>query len=59
MLGYLAAYYGLWAAADVLILSGVDAGWPVRLVPNQLYYGFFVPFVWWRFFGASAVTERA
>lgn len=59
VLGYLAAYYGLWAAADVLILSGVDAGWPVRLVPNQLYYGFFVPFVWWRFFGASASHERA
>ena len=53
-LGYMAAYYGLWAAADVLILSGVDAGWPVRLVPNQLYYGFFVPFVWWRFFSTPA-----
>jgi hypothetical protein len=52
-LGFVAAYYGLWAAADALILAGVDAGWPVRLVPNQLYYGFFVPFVWWRFFGAS------
>ena len=59
VLGGMAAYYGLWAAADVLILCGVDAGWPVRLVPNQLYYGFFVPFVWWRFFGASAVAERA
>ena len=50
VLGYMAAYYGLWAAADVIILSGYDAGWPVRLVPNQLYYGLFVPFVWWRFF---------
>jgi hypothetical protein len=55
VLGYMAAYYGLWAMADVLILSGVDAGWPVRLVPNQLYYGFFVPFVWRAFFGGSAV----
>jgi hypothetical protein len=59
VLGAMAAYYGLWAAADVLILSGVDAGWPVRLVPNQLYYGFFVPFVWWKFFGSSAARESA
>jgi hypothetical protein len=53
VLGFVAAYYGLWAAADVLILWGLDTGWQVRLVPNQLYYGFFVPFVWWRFFGRS------
>jgi len=59
VLGLMAAYYGLWAAADALILSGVDAGWPVRLVPNQLYYGFFVPFVWWKFFGSPAGRERA
>lgn len=58
VLGFMAAYYGLWAAADALILAGIDAGWPVRLVPNQLYYGFFVPFVWWKFFGASAARER-
>ena len=58
VLGCMAAYYGLWAAADLLILSGVDAGWPVRLVPNQLYYGFFVPFVWWCFFGRRAAPAR-
>jgi hypothetical protein len=58
VLGFMAAYYGLWAAADVLILSGVDAGWPVRLVPNQLYYGFFVPFVWWKFFGSRLERGR-
>ena len=45
VLGYVAAYYALWAAADVLILCGVDAGWLVRCVPNQLYYAFTVPFV--------------
>ena len=50
VLGYVAAYYGLWAAADLLILAGIDAGWLVRLVPNQLYYGLFVPFVWRTFF---------
>jgi len=58
-LGAMAAYYGLWAAADVLILCGVDAGWLVRFVPNQLYYGLFVPFVWARFFGARAEAARA
>lgn len=45
VLGYVAGYYALWAAADVLILSGVDAGWLVRCVPNQLYYAFTVPVV--------------
>jgi hypothetical protein len=58
VLGFVAAYYGLWAAADVLILAGIDAGWLVRLAPNQLYYGFFAPFVWWRFFGASSAQAR-
>ena len=57
VLGYVAAYYGLWAAADVLILAGVDAGWPVRLIPNQLYYGLFVPFVWRAFFARNAAAE--
>ena len=51
-LGYVAAYYALWAAADVLILAGFDEGWAIRLVPNQLYYAFFVPFVHVRFFAA-------
>lgn len=40
---WVAAYYALWAAADVLILAGVDAGWAVRCVPNQLYYALTVP----------------
>ena len=45
---YAFAYYALWAAADVLILAGVDAGWGVRVIPNQLYYSLYVPFAWWR-----------
>jgi hypothetical protein len=53
VLAYAAVYYALWAACDVLILAGVDAGWLLRCVPNQLYYGFTVPFVWWRFFAPS------
>lgn len=36
--------YALWATADVLILAGVEAGYLLRIVPNALYYGAFVPF---------------
>jgi hypothetical protein len=36
--------YALWAAADVLILRGTDAGWALRVVPNLLYYCGFAPF---------------
>jgi hypothetical protein len=43
---YVASYYALWAGADVLILAGLDAGWLLRIAPNQLYYAFFVPFVY-------------
>jgi hypothetical protein len=50
LLGFAAATYALWIAADALILGGIDAGWLVRCVPNQLYYGGLVPFAWWRFF---------
>lgn len=49
---YSAAYYLLWASADVIILAGSDLGWALRVLPNQLYYSFCVPFVWWRFFAA-------
>lgn len=50
VLGFVATYYALWAAADLLILSGVDAGWGLRALPNQLYYGLFVPFAFFGFF---------
>jgi hypothetical protein len=50
---YVAVYYTLWAAADVAILLGHDAGWLLRVVPNQLYYAFWVPFVY-----ASWQTRR-
>ena len=47
--GYVALYYALWALADVLILVfGLDAGWLLRVVPNQLYYAFWLPFVWFQ-----------
>jgi hypothetical protein len=33
-------YYGLWAAADaVLLATGADVGFALRVVPNLLYYG--------------------
>ena len=43
---YVLAYYALWALSDVLILLGVDAGWQLRIVPNQLYYALWTPAVW-------------
>lgn len=59
LLAYAAVYYALWAASDVLILAGVDEGWLLRCVPNQLYYGCTVPFVWWRFFASSYASSSA
>ncbi len=53
VLAYAAVYYALWAACDILILAGIDAGWLLRCLPNQLYYGLTVPYVWWRFFAPS------
>jgi hypothetical protein len=47
VLAYVALYYALWAAADVLILTrGDDLAWALRMVPNQLYYALYVPFVY-------------
>ena len=42
------AQYVLWASADVVILSGSDFGYALRLVPNTLYYGVFLAFAAWR-----------
>ncbi len=43
--GYAAAYYTLWALADVMILSGLDAGYALRALPNLLYYGLTTTFI--------------
>jgi hypothetical protein len=59
VLAWAVVYYALWAACDVLILAGVDAGWLFRCIPNQLYYGLTVPFVWWRFFAPSYASSSA
>jgi hypothetical protein len=47
VLAYVAVYYALWATADVLIrYGGIDAGWLLRALPNQLYYAFWIPFAY-------------
>ena len=60
LFGYSAAYYALWLAADVLVVvAGLDLGWAIRMVPNQLYYAFWTPFVYLRFFsGPRAKAVR-
>jgi len=50
VLAYVAVYYALWATADIVILAGHDVGWALRMIPNQLYYAFWVPFAYGRFF---------
>ena len=40
--------YALWATADIVILSGVEAGFLLRFAPNILYYGLLLPFILWR-----------
>ncbi len=59
-LAYVAVYYALWALSDVLILAGgLDAGWALRTIPNQLYYAFWVPFVYFAFFSARYAATSA
>lgn len=56
---YAAVYYALWASADVLIqVLGLDVGWALRVVPNQLYYAFYLPFVYFRFFASEAPADQ-
>ncbi|MBY0397485.1 MAG: hypothetical protein K2X91_13605 [Thermoleophilia bacterium] len=60
LFGYSAAYYALWLAADVLIVVfELDLGWALRMVPNQLYYAFWAPFVAFRFFSAPIAPANA
>jgi hypothetical protein len=59
VLGFVVLYYVLWALADILALNGEDRGWALRMVPNQLYYGLFVPFAYARFFSAQAASSAS
>lgn len=55
--GFVLCYYGLWAVADTVILfGGFDWGFLLRALPNQLYYAFWVPFV---YFTLSAPPSAA
>ncbi len=48
-------WYGAWATADLLILStGSDIGFLLRVLPNLLYYGAFPPFLVWSSHGEPA-----
>jgi hypothetical protein len=41
-------YYGLWATADVILLAtGSDLGFALRVVPNVLYYGGLIAVIGW------------
>ncbi|MGB3051012.1 MAG: hypothetical protein WBB42_08430 [Polyangiales bacterium] len=45
---FVIAYYALWAAADAIILmTGADVGFLLRVLPNLLYYGGLVPAIAW------------
>ena len=55
---FVGVYYVLWAACDLAILAGFDAGWALRALPNQLYYAWLVPFVHGRFFASSYSPEQ-
>ncbi len=59
VLAYVAVYYALWAVADVLILAGVELGWLLRVVPNQLYYVFWVPVAFLLFFAPRYAARQA
>ncbi len=57
---YVAVYYALWASADVLIqILDLDVGWGLRVIPNQLYYALYLPFVYFRFFASGADHDAA
>lgn len=58
VLCYVAAYYALWATSDLLILAGVELGWLLRVVPNQLYYVFWVPVAFLLFFSPRYAAPR-
>lgn len=44
LVAFFLVQYALWIACDVLILSGFEFGYGLRLVPNALYYGLFLVF---------------
>lgn len=56
---YVGWYYALWAIADLLIVVGhYDWGWALRVIPNQLYYSFWIAFAHRSFFSPRYVPTR-
>ena len=52
-------YYSLWASADLLILTtGLDLGYGLRVVPNLLYYGGLIATLAWLAPGEPAPPAR-
>ena len=53
-------YYGLWASADAILLAtGSDLGFALRVVPNLLYYGGLIAVIGWASQGAGTATARS
>ncbi len=50
------AHYGLWIISDALILTGVDAGFGLRFIPDVIYYACFIPVVY--FFAPARLKAR-
>jgi hypothetical protein len=46
VLAFAQVQYVLWALADMIILSGYDVGFALRIVPNVMYYALYLPVVW-------------
>jgi hypothetical protein len=46
VVGFAQAHYLLWALSDMIILSGYDMGYALRIVPNVMYYALYLPAVW-------------
>ncbi len=45
---FVVLYYSLWASADLIILtSGLDLGYGLRVLPNLLYYGGLIATLAW------------
>ena len=57
---YVALYYALWVAADLLIvLRGWDWAWALRVIPNQLYYALWIPFAYLSFYSPRYAATRS
>jgi hypothetical protein len=55
LLRWFGLQYGLWAFADIVLLTtSLDVGYAIRMVPDLMYYALFVPWVLRRGTGEAA-----